>query len=106
VTSLEALLDALAERIAARILVAREQDTYSSHELPLRCTRRRFAELCRSGVVLGARRDGRDWVCAREAWDAARAPKTRSARVAALPLDVKADALLARAGLRVVKGAR
>jgi hypothetical protein len=109
VTALEGLLDALAARIAAHILVAGERDTYTSRDLPRRCSRRRFAELCRSGVVSGARRDGREWVCSREAWEAARtrAP-AHSTRNPSKPtsLDAKADALLARSGLRIVRGVR
>jgi hypothetical protein len=100
------VLDELADRVAARIMSARGRETYSSHDRPPRTTRRRFAELCRSGRVVGARRDGRDWVCSRDAWHAARVRKVAPPLPATTSLDAKADALLARAGLRVVKGAR
>lgn len=103
---LAAVLDALADRIAARILTKSEREMYSSRDRPPSCTRRRFAELCRSGRVVGARRDGRDWVCSRDAWHAARVRKVAPPMPATASLDAKADALLARAGLRVVKGAR
>jgi hypothetical protein len=55
----------------------RRADWASSHgtkaHLPPRTSRRRFAEICRSGRVQGAYRDGRIWVCIREAWHSARA---------------------------------
>jgi hypothetical protein len=109
-SALDALLDELADRLATRILSTSRHETYSSRDLPPRCSRRRFAELCRSGRVVGARREGREWVCAREAWEAERtrayAPVVTKTTVKATSLDAKADALLARAGLRVVKGAR
>ncbi len=107
---LGALLDALADRIAARIGAVRERETYSSRDLPPRTTRRRFAEVCRSGRVLDARREGRDWICSRAAWEVARhrasAPPAMPATADARPLAGRADELLARAGLRVVGGGR
>ncbi len=103
------LLDALADRIAARIATTAERERYDSRNLPPRCSRRRFAEVCRSGRVADAQREGRDWTCSREAWAAARSRKT-SARATEAPaarsLDVRADQLLARAGLRFVRGER
>ena len=107
--TIDALIDSLADRIAARILTAGKRETYSSRDLPPRCSRRRFAELCRSGCVAGARREGREWVCSVSAWEAARArkPKPNSpGSPRATTLDAKADALLACSGLRVVKGSR
>jgi hypothetical protein len=105
--ALAVLLDALADHLASRILTAREREAYSSRHLPPRCSRRRFAELCRSGRILGAEREGRDWVCSRDAWEAARSRKAKRAVSApGSPLSAQADALLARSGLRVVKGAR
>ena len=102
------LLDALADRIAARIGSCGEREHYDSRNLPPRCTRRRFAEVCRSGRVADARREGRDWACSRAAWEAARSRKPMP-RAAALPqaptsLEARADTLLARSGLRVVGG--
>src|SRR5262249_41069657 len=96
-------------RIVARLNQPARSDIYSSRLLPPRCTRRRFAELCRSGRVVGARREGRDWVCFREAWDDERArPPVGVTRTPSNLTDAeaKADALLTRCGLRVVRGAR
>jgi hypothetical protein len=101
--AIAAVLDALADRIAERIGTRREREIYSSRELPPRCSRRRFAELCRSGRVPGARREGRDWTCSREAWEAARSHKPGRRAPEPPPSDSlveRADALLARARLR------
>lgn len=109
---LGALLDALADRIALRITTAPERETYDSRHLPARTTRRRFAELCRSGRITDARREGRDWTCSRASWEAARrrAPAVKSAAqapaAAASDVQHRADELLKRAGLRVVRAAR
>ena len=99
------LLDALAERIAIRLAAGRECDAYSSTDLPPRCSRRRFAELCRSGRVVDARQEGRAWVCSRQTWEAARVRRPAPAR-RSVTTQAQADALLARAGLRVVRGSR
>lgn len=56
-------------------------DSYSSGCLPPRTSRRRFAEVCRSGRVVGARREGRDWICLREEWHQARSRKRPESRV-------------------------
>ena len=103
--TLDDLLDALADRIALRIRSQRERETYSSQDLPPRCSRRRFRELCKSGRVVGAMRDGRSWTCTREAWESARrhAPRKTAAPIAA-KLNDRADALLASSGLRIVGG--
>ena len=105
------LLDALADRIARRIATRPERETYSSRELPPRCSRRRFAELCRSGRIDGAHREGRDWICTRQAWEAARSRKPNgaapvAAAIGSTSLVARADALLERSGLRVVRGVR
>jgi hypothetical protein len=103
---LSLILDALADRIAARIGSTREREAYSSCDLPPRTSRRRFAEVCRSGRVADARREGRNWSCSRGAWEAARARRAfpRAANnLAPSSLSERADALLARAGLRVVR---
>jgi hypothetical protein len=100
------LLDALADRLVARMTTAAERDHYDSRNLPSRTTRRRFAERCRSGRVLDARRDGRDWVCSRAAWEASRTRTPRASierPTTPTPLDEQADRLLARSGLRIVR---
>jgi hypothetical protein len=104
------LLDALADRIAMR-LTTRPPETYSSRDLPPRCSRRRFAEISRSGRIDGASREGRDWICTRAAWEAARSRKANGAAPVAVPIEppslsARADELLKRAGLRVVRGVR
>ena len=85
-------------------------ENYSSHDLPPRVTRRRFRELCARGAIAGARKEGAIWVCPRQAWHEARRRTPRSptnpAPVEGTPLAARADALLSRAGLRVVRGPR
>ena len=106
-SSIDALLDALADRIAVRIGATRERETYSSRALPPLCSRRRFAELCRAGRVADARREGCDWVCSRGAWQAARTRRVAPRPItSATSLDARAEALLARNGLRVLRGTR
>jgi hypothetical protein len=99
------LLDTLADRIAARIGATHERQTYSSTALPANCTRRRFAELCRSGRVIGARRDGSIWVCSRVSWEAARRRSPRANDLAAPTTSTRerVDDLLRRNGLRIAK---
>lgn len=107
--ALAMLLDAIADRLAARIASRDQRETYSSRELPPRCSRRRFAEVCRTGRVADAEREGRDWTCSRAAWQSARARKPAPRIVeptTPTPLTEQADRLLARAGLRVVGGRR
>lgn len=78
-------------------------DVYDSAHPPPHTTRRRFAELCRSGRIAGAYREGRTWVCAR-AWHAARARKPRTRDLPASPPSLvdRADELLRRRGLRML----
>jgi hypothetical protein len=108
--ALAIVLDALADRLAARITAAPDRERYSSHSLPPCCSRRRFAEVCRSGRVADARREGRDWICSRASWEAARRRPAAVATPERLPgsgpLVDQADRLLARSGLRVVGGRR
>ena len=103
---LSMVLDEIVDRIARRLGLRTEHETYSSVDLPPRCLRRRFVESCRSGRVANAWKDGRIWVCSREAWQA-RGPiraLRSSSQPAAKSLEARADALLARAGLRLVDG--
>jgi hypothetical protein len=105
VALLDAFLDEVAERVALRLNSRVEHAVYSSQQLPPRCSRRRFAEVCRSGRVRGARRDGRDWVCTREAWEGRRSGQRAPWRPT-MALDARAEVLLRRAGLRVASRAR
>jgi hypothetical protein len=104
------VLDMLADRIAARIGSVREREVFTSVDLPPHVTRRRYAELCRSGRIAGATRDGAIWTCTRAAWEASRrraAKVTAPARELAAPeLEAEATELLASAGLRVMRGGR
>jgi hypothetical protein len=85
-------------------------DTYTSAALPPNTTLRTFRERCSSGRVPGARREGRAWICGRDEWHESRTRRrTPVSRVSTTPSEVtplaaRADALLARAGLRVVAG--
>jgi hypothetical protein len=103
------LVDAVASRIATQLGAAVPREEYSSANPPPRITRRRFAEVCRSDRVIDAHKDGDDWVCSRAAWEAARVRKPVPRHSGPRPpadLESKADAALARAGLRVVRGPR
>jgi hypothetical protein len=81
-----------------------DRDVYDSAHAPPNTTRRRFAELCRSGRIAGAYREGRTWVCARAAWHAARARKPRARDLTGSPPSLvdRADELLRRRGLRML----
>ena len=99
------LLDALADRLASRILTTRERSVYTSLDLPPHTTRRRFREVCPR--ISEATKHGSLWSVPRDAWDAYRLRRRGIARAsestAPTPLAARADALLARAGLRVVR---
>jgi hypothetical protein len=100
------LAEALAELARESERDPAPADVYDSKHLPPRTSRRRFAEICRSGRVKGATLDGRIWVCPREAWHAARTRKVQHAApampAASPSLLARADALLERSGLRLV----
>jgi hypothetical protein len=109
-TPLGAILDVLADRLRA-FETHDEPETYSSHDLPPRTTRRRFAELCRANRVEGAHQEGRLWVCSRQAWHASRSRPVRPPPPTVVAqserqLVERADELLRRKGLRVVGGVR
>jgi hypothetical protein len=97
------LAEALSELAAESERAPASKDAYDSAHLPPRTSRRRFAEICRSGCVSDAVRDGRAWVCSRAAWHSARERKV--AVVESLPsapnLVKRADELLERSGLRL-----
>ena len=103
------LLDALADRVAARIGLHTERTVYTSLDLPPCCTRRRFREV--APRIPEATKQGALWIVPRVAWDAYRTRRSGTARrveaSATTPdLDRQADELLREAGLRVVRGAR
>lgn len=98
------LADALAELADERGGAGARDAAYDSQHLPPRTSRRRFAELCRSGQVPGAYRDGRDWVCPNEAWHSsrARAPRAKPVVGSTGSLAQRADDLLRRRGLKIL----
>jgi hypothetical protein len=99
------LADALATLAQEGEVNSSRPDVYDSGHLPPRTSRRRFAELCRSGRIGGAYREGRDWVCPRSSWHSSRMVGTRVAPP--MPesdsaLVERADELLRRRGLRIL----
>jgi hypothetical protein len=99
------LADALAKLAQEGEVNSSRPDVYDSENLPPRTSRRRFAELCRSGRIAGAYREGRDWVCPRSSWHSSRHVGTRAAPTTPERdslLVERADALLHRRGLRVL----
>jgi hypothetical protein len=105
--ALDVILDTLAAKLAERLDLTREREVYTSDRLPPDCrTRRRFAEICRSGAVVGARREGRCWICSRQAWERARARRPPAPATTTARIDDDADRLLSRSGLRVIGGDR
>jgi hypothetical protein len=93
----------------ARARGAAHATVYTSLALPRDVSRRTFREACRSGRVDGARREGRTWVCSREAWHAARTRARSSAPilrvVASLDDESIAARAIANAGLRRTRSA-
>ena len=82
------------ERIAIALGGHRPARTWTSQDLPPDCpSRRAFATACKA--IPGAKRLGKCWVVAREAWDAHRSKPRRSAN------DI--DELIAAAGFRPTK---
>jgi hypothetical protein len=101
---LGAFLDALVEErvdqaLAARGVVAVE---YRSSAPGPGVSRRTHNRVCRSGVVVGAFRDGAEWACSAQAWRAARAGgPARKPSLHLVTSDVEdVDQLLQSAGLR------
>ncbi len=109
------LLDELADRVADRLGADRRRDTYRSDDLPPDCpSTRAFAVSCRT--IPEATKLGRIWIVPREAWERRRLRSrgaerpTKPARTdgpsapnEAKGLNERADALLRRSGLRVVR---
>lgn len=100
-----------AVREAVREELRADSETFDSRRLPPDCrTLRRFAEECRR--IPDATKLGRVWTVPRGSWEAYRRRRRgTAARPEAPPpaptsLDARADALLARSGLRVVRGLR
>jgi hypothetical protein len=99
------LAEALSELAGESDVEGGVPGTYDSRHRPPRTSRRRFAELCRAGRVAGAYREGRDWVCTREAWHASRARALASSvasNAAPSSLVDRADELLRRNALRML----
>lgn len=105
---LGALVALFADAVAVRLGAARSE-SYTSLDLPPRCTRRRFREECRR--IPEARKHGAVWVVPRSAWEAHRTRRRGVVLPSPAPavpstLDARATELLSRAGLRVVRGTR
>ena len=110
---LGALIDArIREIVREELALARGEGILfrTSGPLPPRVSRKRFNAICRSGIVVDARRDGRDWVVAASAWFAARcarpttAERTDPANDAAPTLDV--DKIIEAEGYRLTRAAK
>ena len=101
VVNLDALADALAPLVAARLGAA--GPTYTSLALPpgIR-SRRRFASECRRLRI--GRREGKLWIVTAADWHAARRAPAPAPR--ASTTEDRADAALRASGLRLVRGAR
>lgn len=77
--------------------------TYSSVALPRGVSRRAFRERCRAGLVLGAHREGRAWICSQDAWHSSLNRVVPALRVLVRSNDddaAIAAAAIAAAGLR------
>jgi len=103
---LHATIDELIDEIEG--LRAPSGDEYRSDAPPTLTSRRAFNEVCRSGRVKGARKEGKVWLCSRVAWHRARAKRPELPRPEPPANDVDvADAMIAAAGFRVTaQGAR
>jgi hypothetical protein len=102
------LAEALTALVEDETAANADDDTYDSTRLPPRTSRRRFAELCRSGGIDGARLEGKVWFCPRSAWHAARSPRKEAAgpsKPSPTP-EQSVDALLSRRGLRLIDKGR
>lgn len=74
----EELVDRVVERLRDRELSY--SGVFSSVELPPDVSRPRFNELCRNGLVSGAKKMGRVWVVGRKEWTEYRTRKEPSNR--------------------------
>jgi hypothetical protein len=78
--------------------------------LPPGVSSRTFRDVCRSGAVVGAVKDGKVWTCDRASWFAARGRRPTPAPlriVESAPTDEeRADAMIKAAGFRLTKAAR
>jgi hypothetical protein len=78
---LAAVEAAVDRRFDERLAAFQADGLYSTEARPAGVSRRVFHETCRSGVVVGAEKDGRTWSCARTAWHTRRrcvpAPRLR-----------------------------
>ncbi len=103
-SALAPLARALAPFVAAEVAKIGTAGEFTTESPPPAISAKTFHAVCRSGIVLGATKDGRSWRCTREAWFAARTPKV--ARSPGVEDDdaACADQFLADAGLRRTGG--
>jgi len=95
-----------------RMEAARTEGFYrSDNALPTGTTRRTFVEMCRSGRIPDATKEGRAWVCPRGSWHSARlqrviqSPIAKPAQIAPAEDDEQlADRLIQQAGFRKSRG--
>lgn len=84
----------------AELETAEPARVYSSLDLPRGVSRRVFRERCCAGLVRGAHREGRVWICSREAYHASVGRAAPALRVVAQRED---DAALAAAALAAAR---
>lgn len=111
--SLQSELHAFADRIADEFDALRAQPGVEFRTKGPRApgiSRKLHNDVCRSGVVSGAHRDGREWVCSRESWFTARRTKAPVTAVTAPANDatpvIDVDAMIRSAGYRFTRGER
>lgn len=102
--AIEKIVDARVDARLAELGIAKAPATeYSSDSPPPGMTRRTFATWCRTGLVVGAKRNGRSWTCSVAAWREARArgPAPRVVKASSDPSNVvHLDDLLVAGGMR------
>ena len=100
---LEAAIRRIVREEIAAVLRTHRSGEYSSEALPPLTSRRSFHEVCRSGGINGARKEGRHWWCPREEWHRARLEKLPTSRTAPSrekTLEELADEAILAAGFR------
>ena len=96
-TSVDAIVRAIVRDELARAFGSATSSAYTSSDLPRGVSRRSFRERCRSGTAPGARREGKLWICSREAWHASRATPAPALRLVSAQVATDDGAIAARA---------